>query len=138
MTGCATSHVNCIPTASETCGTGAVALGQTYFIASDYCTPAGTPGTDSTYTLAMATAAAAAAPQPGSTCSHEATCTGVMSCPKSSAAMNAYYDDLRDTGGPCIVWGFATAGTGATATVSGHVFSATACECPYSTDDTWN
>ena len=62
--GCAVTHKNCIASGSATCGTGSDKIGQSYWDSANYCAAVGTPGTDSTYTAAMAAAASAAAPQP--------------------------------------------------------------------------
>jgi hypothetical protein len=136
--GCAVSHENCIGTGSE-CGSGTTKIGQTYFIAADYCTVDGTPGTDSTYTVAMATAAAAAAPQPSTTACSQPPCIGVSTCTTKTTAQDVYYVDLTDTGGPCYVWAFKTTGSGATKAPSGYVhMDTTQCSCPTSADPTWD
>jgi len=118
-------------------------LGQTYSSSA----PLGTPGMDSTYTQAMATAAAAAAPQPpqGALCllSPTAQCSGTATCPPGGTGpANVYFlDDSDNTNAPyCYVWEFATGGTsGGNTLESGHVYASTsACSCPYSTDPTWN
>jgi hypothetical protein len=97
----------------------------------------GTPGKDSTYTQAMAAAAAAAAPQP--TVCTRPPCVGVSTCTTSTVAQDAYYDDLTDTGGPCIVWVFKTTGSGSTKSSSGYVhIDPLGCNCPTSTDPTWD
>lgn len=99
----------------------------------------GTPGTDTTYSVAMATAAAAAAPQPSSSACSQPPCVGVSTCTTSTTKQDAYYDDLTDTGGPCIVWVFKTTGTGTTKAISGYVHSdTTGCICPTSADPTWD
>jgi hypothetical protein len=129
--------MNCIGTGT-TCGTGKDALGQSYWISANYCTAVGTPGTDSTYTAAMATAAGAAAPQP-TTCD-DPPCVGISSCTTSTTAQDAYYVDLTSgSKGPCVVWVFKTTGSGTTKAISGYVHSdTTGCYCPTSTDPTWD
>jgi hypothetical protein len=130
--GCATHH-NCV--GSKCSGEG---LGQTY---SSPCVPLGTPGTDSSYSLAMATAAAAAVtPQPpsGALCllSPTGQCTGTATCPTTGTTANVYFLDDSDNGGPCYVWSFASNGS---TYVSGHVYASTSqCTCPISTDPTWD
>ena len=132
------THTNCIGTGS-TCGTGANKLGQSYWDSKDYCAVVGTPGTDSTYTVDMANAAAAAAPQPDANACSQPPCVGVSTCTTSTTAKDAVYDDLTDTGGPCIVWVYKTTGSGSTKAVSGHVhIDATGCFCPTSSDPTWD
>jgi hypothetical protein len=126
--------VNCIGTA---CGTGTTALGQNYFISADYCAAQGTPGTDSTYTLAMATAAAGAAPVTAPACSMT-PCSGVSSCTTSLTAQDVYYVDDTLGSGNCYVWVFKTTGSGSTKAPSGHVAISTNCACPVATDPTWN
>jgi hypothetical protein len=88
----------------------------------------------------MATAAAAAGPQPDpNLCTNLNGCTGVSTCTTSSTKQDAYYTDLTDLGGPCIVWAFKTTGTGSTQAPSGYVHSdALGCYCPISTDPTWD
>jgi hypothetical protein len=122
------------------CGTGTSALGQSYWVSADYCAAVGTPGTDSTYTQAMAAAAAAAGPQPDATlCTNLSGCTGVTTCTTSTTAQDAVFSDLRDTGGPCIVWTYKTTGSGSTQAPSGHVYmNSLTCYCPISTDPTWD
>jgi hypothetical protein len=120
------------------CGTGQSAIGQDYWIGSDYCAAVGTPGTDSTYSMAMAMAAANAAPQPSSFCTNP-PCVGVSTCTTSATAQDAVYDDLTDSGGPCIVWVFKTTGNGSKKALSGYVhMDMTQCTCPTSTDPTWD
>jgi hypothetical protein len=136
MNGCAVQHQNCI---GSSCGTGKTAIGQDYWLSTDYCAPVGTPGTDSTYSQALAAAAAAAAPQPSSSSCSQPPCVGVSSCTTSTTAKDVYYDDLTDTGGPCIVWAFKTTGSGSSKVPSGHVhIDATGCNCPTASDPTWN
>lgn len=131
--------MNCIVTKTETCGTGATAIGQTYFLASNYCTADGTPGDDATYNVDMATAAAAAAPQPSASACSNPPCTGISTCTTDTTNQDVYYVDLTDTGGPCYVWAFKTTGTGTTKTPSGYVYAdKTKCTCPTSEDTTWN
>jgi hypothetical protein len=103
------------------------------------------PGTDSTYSQAMAAAAAAAASQPPANAlcllSPTGQCTGTATC-GSSPTPNVYFLDDSDnlTNPNCYVWEFATGGTsGSHSYESGHVYASTsACSCPYSTDPTWN
>ena len=136
------THQNCTGTGS-TCGTGQDKIGQSYFIAvgGQYCGAVGTPGTDSTYSLAMATAAAAAGPQPAAGSCTRPPCVSAASC-AGTTTNDSYYVDLSDTGGPCIVWSYKTTGSGATTSPSGHVHIDTAagtlCPCPTSTDPTWD
>ena len=132
------THQNCIGTGS-TCGTGKDKVGQDYWLSSDYCSAVGTPGTDSTYSLAMATAAAAVAPQVTAAQCSNPPCVGVSTCTTSTANEDAYYDDLTDTGGPCIVWVFKTTGSGSSKVKSGYVHIDTqGCYCPTSSDPTWD
>jgi len=136
MNGCAVQHQNCI---GSSCGTGSTAIGQDYWLSSDYCAPLGTPGTDSTYSQALAAAAAAAAPQQSASKCSQPPCTGVGSCTSSTTAMDAYYDDLTDTGGPCYVWTFKSTTASGTKHPSGHVhMDPLQCVCPTSSDPTWN
>jgi hypothetical protein len=138
MTGCAVTHDNCIGTGT-TCGSGATAIGQSYWLSSDYCAALGVPGTDSTYSLAMVTAAAAAAPQPDAAMCSQPPCIGVATCTNSNTAEDAYYDDLTDTGGPCYVWTYASTTVNGTKHPSGHVYmDKTKCDCPLDTDPTWD
>jgi hypothetical protein len=138
MTGCAVTHTNCVGSAGA-CGTGADAIGQSYFLATDSCAAPGTPGTDSSYSEAMAAAAVAAAPQPSTSACSDPPCVGEGSCPDSTTKVNVYYDDRTDTGGPCIVWAFETAGSGSSKTTSGYVHvDTTGCLCPTTSDPTWD
>jgi hypothetical protein len=108
-------------------------------VSADYCAAVGTPGTDSTYTQAMAIAAAAAGPAvPAGTCSRP-PCAAAASCAGTSTH-DAYYVDLTDTFGPCIVWSFKTSGSGTSKSPSGHVRIdyGTTCPCPTSADPTWD
>jgi hypothetical protein len=130
------THKNCVGTGAS-CGTGADAIGQDYWVSSDYCAAVGTPGTDSKYTLAMALAASQAAPQP-SVCSNP-PCVGVTSCTMNASEQDGVYVNLIDTAGPCIVWAFRTTGAGRAKSPSGHVhIDKTGCFCPVATDPTWD
>ncbi len=92
---------------------------------------------DSTYTMEMALAAANAAPQ-ATFCSNP-PCVGVSTCTANTTAQDAVYDDLTDTGGPCIVWTFESTGSGRTQAPAGHVhMDSTACYCPTPSDPTWD
>jgi hypothetical protein len=87
----------------------------------------------------MAAAAAAAAPQPSASKCSNPPCVGTGSCPSTTTKVNSYYDDLTDTGGPCMVWVFETEGSGTTKATSGYVhIDATECICPSTTDPTWD
>lgn len=132
--GCAVTHQNCV--SPPTCGTGATALGQSYFVASNYCLAKGTPGVSSTYTQALAAAAAAAGPQPSGVCSNP-PCVGTQVCPLDaslSTPVNAYYVDTTDSGGPCYVWVFRTV-TGPTndTSTAGYLAITPTCDCPIDT-----
>jgi hypothetical protein len=84
----------------------------------------------------MAVAAAAAAPQPPAGSCSSSSCVGPGSCAGGSSS-DAYFDDLTDTGGPCIVWAFKTT-TGQATTPSGYVhIDALGCYCPSALDPTW-
>jgi hypothetical protein len=131
------THKNCVG-GSAVCGTGAIALGQDYWFASDYCAAAGKPGTDSTYSESMAAAAAAVAPQPPAGSCSSASCVGADTCGTSASSQDVYYVDLTDTGGPCFVWAFKTTKAQGTTTPSGYVhIDPLGCFCPSSSDPTW-
>jgi hypothetical protein len=135
-TGCAVTHKNCV---GSSCGSGAQALGQSYFDAADYCLALGTPGSDSTYSQALATAAAAVSP-PASTCLNP-PCTGLMACPDPlDFKSNAYYNDTTGSGGPCYVWVFATESAFGSTSTSGYLsIDPNGCNCPLDTTfPTWN
>jgi hypothetical protein len=135
--GCAVTHKNCVGTGSS-CGIGQGAIGQDYWVSGDYCAAVARPGTDSTYTMAMAQAAASAAPQPSGLCSTP-PCVGVTSCTTNASAHDATYVNLTDSAGPCIVWAFKTTGAGQAKSPSGHVhIDMTGCFCPTSADPTWD
>lgn len=113
-------------------------LGQTY---SSPCVPLGMPGTDSTYSQAMATAAAAAAAQPPANplclLSPTGQCTGTATCGTGSTPNVYFLDDSDNLNAPyCYVWEFAAGGS---TNQSGHVYASTSgCSCPISTDPTWD
>lgn len=120
------------------CGTGADAIGQSYWDSTDYCLALGTPGTTATYTSDMAMAAAMAAPQQSAANCSNPPCTGFDTC-STASVQDAVYDDLTDTGGPCIVWVYKGAGSGSTKSPAGYVhIDLTGCFCPTSTDPTWD
>jgi hypothetical protein len=110
------------------------------------CVPDGTPGTDSTYSQAMAVAAAGATTQPpqGALCLLSPTqgqCTGTATCGTATSPNVYFLDDSDNVNAPyCYTWEFAGGGTsGGTTYASGHVYaSQTQCACPFSTDPTWN
>jgi hypothetical protein len=130
--------VNCSGTGTA-CGSGATAIGQSYWVASGYCLALGMPGSDPSYDLPMALAAAAAAPQPDASQCSNPPCTGVGTCTTTATNQDMVYVDLTDTGGPCYVWSFKTTGSGSKQSPSGHVYmDATRCGCPYASDPTWN
>jgi hypothetical protein len=136
--GCAVTHKNCVGTGAE-CGSGATAIGQDYWLPSDYCAALGVPGTDSTYSQAMAAAAAAAALQPPAGSCSSPPCLGTDTCGTGKSAKDVYYDDLTDTGGPCFVWAFKTTTANGATTPSGHVhIDPLGCFCPSSSDQTWD
>ena len=108
-------------------------------MSSNYCAPLGVPGTDSTYSLAMVTAAAAVAPQPEASKCTDPPCIGVATCTTDTANQDAYFDDLTGDGGPCYVWTFKSTTVSGTKHPSGHVYmDKTKCECPLETDPTWD
>lgn len=133
------THKNCIASGSATCGTGSDKIGQSYWVSSNYCAAVGTPGTDSTYSEAMAAAAAAAGPQPNNNLCSNPPCTGTGQCSATGSTDDSYYVDLTDTGGPCYVWTFISSGSGKDKISSGYVHSSdTECDCPTSSDPTWD
>lgn len=133
--GCAVTHQNCIG-GTTVCGTGADAIGQSYWDATDYCAALGTPGTSATYTSDMAMAAAMAAPQQTAAKCSNPPCTGSTSCSVNGTVQDAVYDDLTDTGGPCIVWMYK--GTTGSLTAGYVHIDLTGCNCPTKADPTWD
>jgi hypothetical protein len=100
--GCQPTHLN--------------GLGQSYV---DDCVPPGTPGTASTYTLAMATAARAAS-MPGT--------DSTKSCGNGANATNCL---TRDFSGMCATWCYEKS-------IAGRVVTAATCSCPTTSSTAWN
>jgi hypothetical protein len=130
-TGCASGRSDCNQTAPNTdgcecptamcCGNSCQpvhnnGLGQTYLLT---CTPLGTPGNESTYSVTMATAARAAWP---------AGSDGNKTCGNGA---NASACIQRMQGGQCAVWCY-------TKTLAGRVLQSTNCSCPTGSSQTWN
>jgi hypothetical protein len=132
------THENCIG-GSSVCGTGQDKIGQDYWLSSNYCAAVGTPGDDATYSEAMAAAAAAVAPQPNTSMCSQPPCIGISTCTTDTTNQDVYYDDLTDIGGPCFVWAFKTTTSKGSTTPSGYVHIDDAeCDCPSSSDPTWD
>lgn len=91
-------------------------IGQSYV---EQCSPPGTPGNESTYSLAMATAARAAAP---------AGTDGNLTCGNGAMATNCL---TRTSGASCATWCYAK-------TIAGRVLQAATCSCPTTSSPAWN
>ena len=91
-------------------------IGQSYV---ETCSPPGTPVNESTYSLAMATAARAAAP---------AGTDGNLTCGNGANATSC----LTRTSGPsCATWCYQK-------TIAGRVLQAATCSCPTTGSPAWN
>jgi len=91
-------------------------LGQTFLLD---CTPLGTPGDETTYSLQLATAARDASP---------AGVDGNKSCGNGAMATNCL---TRTSGTMCATWCYGKA-------LAGRVLQATTCTCPSTSSPAWN
>jgi stigma-specific protein Stig1 len=130
-TGCAAGRSDCNQAAPNLdgcecptpmcCGNGCQpmhlnGIGQSYV---EGCMPPGTPGNESTYSLAMATSARAAAP---------AGTDGNLSCGNGANATNCL---TRTSGATCATWCYGK-------TLAGRVLQAATCSCSTTSSPAWN